>query len=196
MPRPILEPLDIMCTETDCENNFHCFRSNKKLKARNMAGRCRDCGADLVDWSRVGKRDLKDVTYTIQALEYELIRHHFWHVRMDVRAINYARKKGWLKLEQAVEHRIRKSVSVKTAFDGRQTKKEGNPIHYAQHATATCCRVCIEEWHDIPQDQPLTEEQIGYMSELCMLYLKQQLPLFAQVTEYGEKVPPIRKGKK
>ena len=160
-----------------------------------MEGSCRDCGAELVDWSRVRKRDLDDAAYTIEALEYELIRHHFWHVRMDMRAINYARRKGWIKLELAVENRIRKSVGVQTVFDGRQTPKEGNPIFYAQHATATCCRKCIEEWYGIPQDQELTDEQIKYMSELCMMYLNQQLPLFTQVTEYGEKVPSIRKVK-
>src|SRR5688572_20930045 len=125
MPGPTLEPLDIKCTATDCENGLHCFRSTKKLQAHNMSGRCRDCGADLVDWSRVRKRDLADVEYTIEALEYELIRHHFWHVKMDERAINYARRKGWTKLRPAVENRIRKSVRTQTAFDGRQTPKEG-----------------------------------------------------------------------
>jgi hypothetical protein len=190
MPRPNLEPLDISCTDTDCQNGLHCFRSTKKMLERNLAGRCRDCGADLVDWSRVHKHDLSDAAYTIEALEYELIRHHFWHVRIDQRAENYARRKGWHGIEPAVENRLRKSVGTKTAFDGRQTPKEGNPIFYAQHATATCCRKCIEEWYGIPQDQTLTDEQLGYMANLCMLYLRQRLP---QLTDFGEKVPPLRR---
>jgi hypothetical protein len=192
MPRPKLEPLDIKCTDTDCEHGYHCFRSTKEMAERNESGRCRDCGADLVNWPRFHQQDLQDVDYTIQALEYELIRHHFWHVSIDERAIYYARRKGWLKMKPAVEHRIRKSVGVQTAFDGRQTPKSGNPIFYAQHATATCCRKCIEEWYGIPQDQPLNDDQVAYMSELCMMYLKQRLPT---LTEYGERVPPIRKPK-
>jgi len=190
MPRPKLEPLDIKCTDTDCEKGLHCFRSTKKMIERNTAGRCRDCGADLIDWSRIHKCDPFDAMYTVQALEYELIRHHFWHVSLDERAINYARRKGRLKLRPAIENRIRKSVGVQTAFDGRQTPKQGNPIFYAQHATATCCRKCIEEWHGIPQQQPLTEEQVEYMTDLCMNYLEQRLP---RLTEFGEKVPTLTK---
>ena len=133
---------------------------------------------------------MADAEHTVQALEYELIRHHFWHVTFDQHAVNYARRKGWLKLRPAVENRIRKSVGIKTAFDGRQTPKAGNPIYYAQHATATCCRTCIQEWHGIAPGVPLSEQQIGYMSDLCMLYLKQRLP---QLTEFGERVPRIPK---
>lgn len=187
--RTKLKPLDIKCMSTDCENDLHCFRATKKMLDRNEAGRCRECGADLVDWQRVQVCDLTDAEYTIKALEYELIRHHFWHVLIDQRAVNYAHRKGRIKLRLAVENRIKKSVGQKTAFDGRQTPKERNPIFYAQHATATCCRKCIEEWHGIPPEEELNDDQIKYMTELCMLYLTQRLP---SLTEYGEKVPPIR----
>ncbi len=37
-------------------------------------------------------------------------------------------------------------------IDGRQTPREGNTIFYAQHATASCCRTCIEYWHGIPKN--------------------------------------------
>lgn len=190
MAKPFLKPLSIKCTDTDCTNNLHCFRATKKLDSRNLAGKCRECGADLVDWVRVHKCDPADAAYTLGALEYELIRHHYWHVQFDQRALNYARRKGWIKLRGAVRHRIEKSVAVKSAWDGRQTPKFGNPIFYAQHATASCCRTCIEEWHGIPQDQHLDANQIEYLSDLCFLYLKQRLP---PLTEYGERVPPMRK---
>lgn len=189
MPDPTIEPLDIKCTDSDCEHGLHCFRSTKQMLDRNLGGRCRDCGADLVDWSRVHTRNPADAAYTIHMLEYELIRHHYWHISLDDRAVNYARRKGRIALNKAVENRLRKSVGVKTAFDGRQTPKEGNPIFYAQHATATCCRKCIEEWHGIPQDQPLSNNELAYLSSLCTLYLDQRLP---NLSEHGEKVPAVR----
>jgi hypothetical protein len=34
--------------------------------------------------------------------------------------------------------------------DGRQTPMRGHPVFVAQHATATCCRDCLNKWHDIP----------------------------------------------
>ncbi len=34
--------------------------------------------------------------------------------------------------------------------DGKQTPMRGHPVFIAQHATATCCRGCLEKWHAIP----------------------------------------------
>ena len=156
-----------------------------------QGGRCRDCGADLVDFPRVHKRDHSDVNYTWSSLKYELIRHHFWHLDIDVKAINYARRKGTIGMHAAAENRIRRSVGpADPAFDGRQTGKSGNPLYYAQHATATCCRKCIEYWHGVPQHQALTEPQIAYFTELLMGFISDRLP---NLSEHGEEVPPIRR---
>jgi hypothetical protein len=190
-PRVALKPLNITCGSTDCENGLHCFRRAKRLNSNNIAGACRVCGADLVDWNRVHKHDLADASYIFVALQNELIRHHFFHVEMDQRAINYARRKGRLRLREAVEQRIRNSVGSATPFrDGTQTPMKGNPIFYAQHATASCCRRCIEEWHAIQPGRNLMESEVTYLTDLAMLYLNQRLP---QLTDLGERVPPIRR---
>lgn len=42
------------------------------------------------------------------------------------------------------------------ANDGRQTPMRGHPVFVAQHATATCCRGCLEKWHAIPAGCALT----------------------------------------
>lgn len=47
--------------------------------------------------------------------------------------------------------------------DGRQTPMRGHPIFIAQHATAACCRGCLEKWHGIPAGRPLTDEEIDYV---------------------------------
>lgn len=52
----------------------------------------------------------------------------------------------------------------------------GNTIFYAQHATATCCRKCLQEWYGIPLGVPLTEEQLAYFTELVMRYIDERLP--------------------
>lgn len=192
MKRPKLKPLDITCTSTDCEKGLHCFKATRKMLDLNQEGACRDCGAELVNWKRVHEKNLADAPHTIQMLEYELIRHHFWHVAIDQRAINHARRKGKRAMWTAVENRIRNSVAKKTAFDGRQTPKSGNAVFYAQHATACCCRKCIEEWHGIADDHVLTNDEIKYLTELCVLYIDQRLP---QLTEYGEKVPSIKRNR-
>lgn len=55
--------------------------------------------------------------------------------------------------------------------DGRQTPMRGHPVFIAQHATATCCRDCLEKWHRIPQGQPLTEEQIEHILAVISRWL-------------------------
>lgn len=190
-----LEPLEVTCTSTDCNNNLHCFRATRQMKTANEIGACRECGAKLVDWARVHDNDLTDVTYTFEALKFEMIRHHFWHVELDQKAVNYARRKGVSGLYDAVRSRLSKSVGpADNPFDGRQTPMagSGNPVHYAQHATASCCRKCIEYWHGIPPNRSLKEEELDYLTELAMLYLQERLP---DLTSDGEHVPPIRKSR-
>jgi hypothetical protein len=186
-----LKPLKITCTSTDCANGLHCFRRTRTMVALNQQGRCRACGAELIDWRRVHKRNPADAAYTFAALKYELFRHHFWHVEIDLRAVNHARRKGKRGLQAAAEQRMRKAVGpAEPPFDGRQTPREGsgNVIYYAQHATASCCRKCIAEWHGIPRGRELTEDEIAYLTTLAMLYIDERLPL---LTQDGEKVPRL-----
>ena len=42
--------LNIECMSADCENELHCFKQLKKM-TEEQRGKCRYCGADLVDWS-------------------------------------------------------------------------------------------------------------------------------------------------
>jgi len=186
--KPRLAPLPLSCTRTDCEQGLHCFRTTKR-KAKHPPGACKECGAELVDWERVQKRDPTDTGYTMQSLRHEWIRHQFWHAQFDQHAINYALRKGRAGLREAVTRRIRTSVGKRTARDGRQTPWEGNILYYAQHATACCCRRCITYWHGIPESDSLTDAQVEYFSRLCLEYVFERMP---DLPETGRRVPPIR----
>jgi exodeoxyribonuclease V alpha subunit len=50
--------------------------------------------------------------------------------------------------------------------DGRQTPYRGHPVFIAQHATATCCRSCLEKWHQIPKGMELTAAQQDYVVDV------------------------------
>ncbi len=180
-----LKPLNIKCTSTNCANNLHCFLLSKKLLEKGPAGRCRSCGAELVDWARVHKKDVLDVKYTFEAMRYELIRHHFWHIPLSEYAVNYARRKGKGALRLAANNQIERAVrSPIHPRQGRQTPREANPkanaIHYAQHATASCCRRCLEEWHGIERGRELSRKEINYLTELAILYVE------ARITDLAE----------
>lgn len=189
--RPRLEPLKLSCTRADCGNGLHCFRESKR-RAAHPRGSCQKCGiATLVEWSRVSSRKIEDVEHTVQCLQREWIRHHFWHAAFDQRALNYALRKGRGGLRAAIRNRIRKSVGVKHSRDGQQTGWAGNILYYAQHATACCCRKCIECWHGIDPGAVLSDNDVEYFAELCLRYLWARLP---DLPENGQHVPPIRGG--
>ena len=173
-------PLEkVTCTSSDCERDLHSFLRVRPRGQSYRNGYCRECGVDLIDWHRLDRHDLSDVGNTVASLERELIRHHYWDKSLDGKAVRHAMKKGLHGLRDAAEHRLRKSVGPprsKIFQDGRQTKRDGNAIFYAQHATATCCRKCIEAWHGIDREQHLTDEEIGYMTGLVMHYICKKLP--------------------
>jgi hypothetical protein len=194
-PKRKLEPLKVSCTSADCQNDLHCFRATQALRAASKQGRCRYCEADLIDWPRVHRRNTGDVDFTFASLRKEFIRHYFWHVTIDPKAANYARRKGRVRLRTAVDRRIRMSIAAAEPFrDGRQTPwvGSGNAIYYAQHAVAACCRRCVEEWHAIPRGRELSDAEVQYLADLAIRYVEERVPL----TDAGEYVPPLRNMKK
>ncbi|MBN8564804.1 MAG: DUF4186 family protein [Leptolyngbya sp. UWPOB_LEPTO1] len=190
-----LKPLKLTCTSSDCKNGQHCYKPSRKQKAANVVGQCRSCDESApFDLERIQKLNLEDIDYTIAALRNERIRQYYWTNKIPQKVENYARRIGISKMEAVVEKRIRKSVgSPADEFDGRQTPVENsskvNAIHFAQHATASCCRQCMEYWYGIPKGRSLTEHEVMYLSNLGMRFIGERFPF---LTNEGEKVPPIR----
>lgn len=56
--------------------------------------------------------------------------------------------------------------------DGKQTPMRGHPVFVAQHATATCCRGCLHQWHHIPQGRMLTLDEQAYIVTVLAHWLK------------------------
>ena len=58
--------------------------------------------------------------------------------------------------------------------DGKQTPMRGHPVFIAQHATATCCRGCIEKWHKFPKGRELTKSEQEYLVSGIIKWIKKQ----------------------
>ena len=59
--------------------------------------------------------------------------------------------------------------------DGKQTPYRGHPVFVAQHATATCCRSCLERCHAIPKGRDLSREEIGYVVDVISRWIEREL---------------------
>lgn len=64
--------------------------------------------------------------------------------------------------------------------DGKQTPMKNHPVFIAQHATATCCRGCLEKWHKIPKDRQLSSQEIDFVVKLIMTWIEKQIKNFAK----------------
>ena len=59
--------------------------------------------------------------------------------------------------------------------DGRQTPWRNHPVFVAQHATATCCRGCLEKTHGIARGAALTPEERRHVLAVIERWLQQFL---------------------
>lgn len=59
--------------------------------------------------------------------------------------------------------------------DGRQTPMKNHPVFIAQHATATCCRNCLQKWHKIQKGKPLSPAEVNFIVDLVMAWIARQV---------------------
>lgn len=89
----------------------------------------------------------------------------------------YIEQKGLQKIESHAYDFINKRLrDITNINDGKQTPMKGHPVFIAEHATATCCRGCLEKWHHIPKDRPLTDEEVKYIVNIIMAWINQNIP--------------------
>jgi hypothetical protein len=95
------------------------------------------------------------------ALDQSAFRRRF---RLGPRDREYLRAKGMdVVLGHAEDFIARRLAPAVPAKDGKQTPFRGHPVFVAQHATATCCRGCLEKWHAIPRGRELTDEEQAHV---------------------------------
>ena len=180
-----LKPMDVKCSDTRCEQGFHYYTSKLAPKGGEV-GDCKKCGDNSINWKRIHHHNIDDIEYVFNSLKKELLRHVCWINEIDEKAILKAKRRGGKAIRKRAREIIVKRIGhpIKTFFDKMCTPKKGSElIHYGQHATATCCRVCLERWHNIPQDVYLTEEQIDYCVGLIELFITDRVP---DITDEGD----------
>ncbi len=93
--------------------------------------------------------------------------------RLKQKDIDYINQKGLDTIKKHAHDFIAKRVAPAfVSNDGKQTPMRGHPVFIAQHATATCCRKCINKWHKFPIGTQLTQEQQNYIVDLIMKWIE------------------------
>jgi hypothetical protein len=92
---------------------------------------------------------MRNLDVLFEALSSSTFRSKFYLQGKD---LLYLQTKGLpTMLEHAQDFIASRLAPAEIANDGKQTPFRGHPVFVAQHATACCCRVCLEKWHSIPK---------------------------------------------
>ncbi len=189
---PEFEPVKVKCRDTDCDHDRHCYRPKRWAKGKRTST-CQVCGDDGVDWSLPQARDLSAVDEVFTQLQRELIRHVFFTAPLDTVARDNIRKVGVEAIRGGVREHLRKKIGPAEIFrDGTQTPKKDRVVHFAQHATATCCRKCLDYWYGIPQHRDLTDEELSFCEGLVLAYMdgREAEMMAAEKAAEPTKAPP------
>jgi hypothetical protein len=115
---------------------------------------------------------MRDIDEAFAVLRQSRFRSRF---HLSAKEVAYLEQKGLATvLEHARNFITTRLAAAKPLNDGRQTPIKNHPVFVAQHATATCCRKCLEKWHHIPKNVPLMGDQIDYIVSLIEHWLINQ----------------------
>ncbi|MGN0853034.1 MAG: DUF4186 domain-containing protein [Kiritimatiellia bacterium] len=88
----------------------------------------------------------------------------------------YVAEKGMDTIRRHAEDFVRQKLApARPPNDGRQTPMRGHPVFKAQHATATCCRGCMEKWWQVPTGVALSPERQRKTVNLIVEWIARQL---------------------
>ena len=115
----------------------------------------------------------KRINRVLESLSKSKFRSSFY---LKIKDKEYVREKGVETIEKHARDFIEKRLAPKEIKnDGKQTPTRGHPVFIAQHATACCCRGCLNKWHKIPKNIELSKEQKDYIVEVIMTWIKRQM---------------------
>jgi hypothetical protein len=119
---------------------------------------------------RKGMRDLDEL---FAALARSTFRAGF---KLNSKEMAYLQQKGLSTVldhaEDFIESRLAPAIIEN---DGKQTPMRGHPVFVAQHATACCCRGCLQKWHQIPQGRELTMAEQAYIVVVLEKWLREKV---------------------
>jgi hypothetical protein len=116
---------------------------------------------------------MNDLDDLFRRLAASAFRRRF---QLQGRELAYLRTWGVPHVMKQAAELIRTRVApAEPKNDGRQTPWRNHPVFVAQHATATCCRGCLEKTHGIARGRALDEAELRHVLAAIERWLQSQL---------------------
>ena len=115
----------------------------------------------------------KKVDIALKLLKRSSFRSKF---KLTVRDRQYIQDKGMETIRKHAFDFINLRIAPQFPNnDGKQTPMKGHPVFIAQHATATCCRGCLQKWHRIQKGRVLSNNEVEFIANLIMGWIEKQI---------------------
>lgn len=113
---------------------------------------------------------MRNLEQLFKGLQQSKFRSGF---KLNQKDLAYLQAKGLdVVLTHAEDFVAKRLAAADIPNDGKQTPMRGHPVFVAQHATATCCRSCLQKWHSIPQGKMLTQDEQAYIVMVIAYWLQ------------------------
>lgn len=116
---------------------------------------------------------MKNYKECIDALSKSSFRSRFHLKKKD---LEYVKEKEIETIRRhAYDFIVTRLAPARIDNDGKQTPMKNHPVFIAQHATATCCRGCLEKWYKIEKGRKLTDVEIEFIVNLIMFWIEEEV---------------------
>ena len=112
---------------------------------------------------------MQTINQALDKLERSKFRSSF-HLTKKER--EYLEDKGMDVMRRHAEDFVHQKLApAESVSDGRQTPMHGHPVFKAMHATACCCRGCLNKWYKVPLHRELTVSEEQRIVNLLMAWI-------------------------
>lgn len=113
---------------------------------------------------------MQTIEQALDRLERSKFRSSFHLTKKDR---HYLDEKGMeIVRRHAADFVKMKLAPAEPVNDGKQTPMHGHPAFKAMHATACCCRSCLNKWYRVPMHRELTENEQERIVNMMMAWIE------------------------
>lgn len=115
---------------------------------------------------------MQSIDEALDRLSHSKFRSSF---HLNQKEKEYIAEKGRDIIERHARDFVKTKLSAADPInDGKQTPMKGHPVFKAMHATACCCRGCLNKWYRVPKHIELNEVQQEKIVRLLMAWIDSQ----------------------
>jgi exodeoxyribonuclease V alpha subunit len=115
---------------------------------------------------------MQTIDEALDKLEKSKYRSGFYLTKKEQQ---YLDEKGIAVIRSHAQDFVRQKLApAEPLNDGKQTPMHGHPVFKAMHATACCCRGCLNKWYKVPLHKELSEKEQEKIVNLLMAWIERQ----------------------